>query len=529
MRNVLIIALLLISVHVISQNMEITWQNCFGGSEQDYAMDIVTTDNGYIIVGNTFSDDGDVSYNHGEDNDVWLVRIDSIGNLLWEKTLGGSLSDGGSRIIRASSNTYYILAGALSEDYDISFDPYENSVDFWILKIDETGNIIWDRIVGTTHYDHIFTGTTTNDGGIISIGWAGINDGDKSVWYGYYDMWMIKLNSEGETEWDFTIGGSDFDFPHAIIQTSDGGYLVGGTSIVEPGGNLSCETHGLADAILVKLDSARNIEWQQCYGGSNYDGTTEVLELSDGYLFSGYVNSNDGDISGWHGEDDIWVVKIDYYGNIIWQKCLGGTRSEFVSKIIQTEDGGFMVFGNTKSNNGDVEGNHSLPGSGDYDIWIVKLSSEGDLEWQQCIGGIRNEYVNFGVIKKDDYHYVIAGQTDNSTGDVLCELHGFNDDYWIFEIEDTTVGMPEIPATEEKVLVYPNPASSILNIKFLMLKEDNYLVEIFDVFGKKVKEIKVPKVQIKVEVNVEIWRKGLYLVKAGNGKNYYESQKVLVQ
>jgi hypothetical protein len=137
--------------------------------------------------------------------------------------------------------------------------------------------------------------------------------------------------------------------------------------------------------------------------------------------------------------------------------------------------------------------------------------------------------VNFGVIKKDDYHYVIAGQTDNSTGDVLCELHGFNDDYWIFEIEDTTVGMPEIPATEEKVLVYPNPASSILNIKFLMLKEDNYLVEIFDVFGKKVKEIKVPKVQIKVEVNVEIWRKGLYLVKAGNGKNYYESQKVLVQ
>jgi hypothetical protein len=466
MRNVLIIALLLISVPVISQNMEITWQNCFGGSEQDYVMDIVTTDNGCIIVGNTFSDDGDVSYNHGEDNDVWLVRIDSIGNLLWEKTLGGSLSDGGSRIIRASANTYYILAGALSDDYDISFDPYENSVDFWILKIDEMGNIIWDRIVGTTHYDHIYTGTITNDGGIIAIGWAGINDGDKSVWYGYYDMWMIKLNSEGEIEWDFTLGGSDFDFSHAIIQTSDGGYLVGGTAIVEPGGNLECDMHDQADAVLVKLDSARNIEWQRCYGGSDYDGAIRLLELGDGYIFSGYAGSNDGDITGWHGGNDIWVVKIDFYGNIIWQKCLGGSKGEGVKSIFSLSDGGFMIFGNTSSHDGDVIGNHSLPASGDYDIWAVKLSCNGELLWQQCFGGTRNEVLDFGVIQKDDGHYVIAGRTDNATDDVQCELHGFNEDYWAFEIKDCSQYMPQTPnqPAGPDTLCYTTDSTSVYSI-----------------------------------------------------------------
>ena len=86
--------------------------------------------------------------------------------------------------------------------------------------------------------------------------------------------------------------------------------------------------HGNADAVIVKLDSLRNIEWQQCYGGSDYDGALELLEIEDGYMFAGYAGSNDGNISGWHGEMDIWLVKLDFYGNIIWQKCLGGGYHE---------------------------------------------------------------------------------------------------------------------------------------------------------------------------------------------------------
>jgi len=620
MKNILIIALLFISAPIVSQNMDITWQNCFGGSEHDYAMDIVETDNGYLVVGATNSNDGDISFNHGR-GEGWLLSIDTLGNLLWERCYGGSDGEMFDKILSNNDSTYYILGRSGSSDGDISYDPYPNSGDFWILKIDEAGNIIWDRIVGTTHYDHIFTGITTNDGGVIAIGWAGINDGDKSVWYGYYDMWMIKLNSEGEVEWDFTLGGSDFDFPHAIIQTSDEGYLVGGTAIVEPGGNLECNMHDQADAVLVKLDSARNIEWQHCYGGSDYDGATELIELSDGYMFSGYVQSNDGDISGWHGAHDIWVVKIDFYGNIIWQKCLGGSNDEFVSKIFQTSDDGYLVFGNTSSNNGDVSGNHSITNE-DNDIWAVKLNSAGEIQWQQCIGGTRNEILNFGVIQKADDHYIIAGRTDHATNDVQCALHGFNEDFWVFEIKDCTQYMPQTPnqATGPDTLcyttdstskyeintaagawgyewkiepeeagtvsqdtlsayvtwnqqyegevavsarsyndcgesdwsevkltyvyncvgveeintrgytlqVYPNPAKSSFEIRCSIFDIQESTIEIFDIYGKKVKEIELSKGQTKAEVNVENWRKGLYLIKADIGKNYYMTKKIIV-
>ncbi len=456
-----LITLIIFATNAFCQNMIIEWQNCFGGSDMDYSMDIIPSDNGYIIVGNTYSDDGNVSINHGS-NDIWLIRIDILGNILWEKSYGGSESDGCARIFGSDENNYYILGGGVSSDGDISYDPYPNSTDFWILKIDSMGDIIWDKVVGGNGMDYIWTGTKTNDGGVLALGWTGSDDGDVSVYYGSYDMWMIKLNSEGETEWDFTIGTSGFDYGQAIIQTSDGGYLVGGSSMVKEGGNLTCVPHSYkSDAILVKLDSLRNIEWQHCYGGSDYDGVYGIIETENGYVFSAYTDSNDGDVSGWHGDTDIWIVKIDFYGNIIWQKCLGGSNGEISYNIFQTNDTGFVILGQTRSYNGDVVGNHTLS-EHDHDIWVVKLSGEGDLLWQQCIGGIGDERIDFGVIKMNDNNYVIACQTDYGPSyDVECTPHAgvMNyPDFWVFEIIDTSTNIINNTTNEKVIKVYPNPA-----------------------------------------------------------------------
>ena len=291
MKNLFKILLIIIffSNNAFSQNLQINWQQCFGGSKIDIAKDIVLSGNCFLTVGYTGSNDGDVIYNHG-DNDVWLIKTDSIGTLIWEKTYGGSSGDGGCRIIQADNNSFYILGDATSSDGDISNDPYPGNNDYWILKIDSTGNILWEKILGGNWHDELWTGTTTNDGGIVAFGWTGSEDGDVSVYYGLYDMWMVKLNSDGEKEWDFSIGTSGFDIGQAIIQTSDGGYLVGGSSMVEEGGNLTCIPHSYkAEAILVKLDSARNIEWQQCYGGSGDEGITGLREIEDGYIFVAYT------------------------------------------------------------------------------------------------------------------------------------------------------------------------------------------------------------------------------------------------
>jgi hypothetical protein len=144
--------LVLHTVYLFGQNLQIDWKNCFGGSEQDLAYDIVEIPDGYFIVGYTWSTDGDISFNKGL-LDGWLIKTDNSGNMLWEKTYGGSSGDGFFRIIPDNSGNYFLVGGSGSSDGDISQDPYPNSEDYWIVKIDIDGNILWDKIVGGTYGD----------------------------------------------------------------------------------------------------------------------------------------------------------------------------------------------------------------------------------------------------------------------------------------------------------------------------------------------------------------------------------------
>ncbi len=452
MKKITILLLLIFNFALLfSQNYQITWQKCFGGSEQDNAEDILKIPDGYLIIGWTESYDGDISFNNGG-SDGWIIRTDSTGNITWEKTYGGTKGDNFFRIFGDNNGNYFILGASNSSDGDVSFDPYTDSWDLWILKIDIEGNIIWDKIVGGSYGDNIWNGSPTLDGGVIATGWTYSNDGDVSVNYGGGDTWTVKLSPDGEVEWDYTIGTDWIDKGQAAIQTSDGGYLISSNSIIlEDGiGNITCIPHsyGWMDGVLFKLDSNLNVQWQHCYGGSNSDGIFGITEIEDGYVISAGTSSNNGDVSGFHGENDNWIVKLDFEGNIIWQKCLGGSRYEFTSNSIESNDHNLTIVGGTSSNDGDVSGNHSLS-EYDYDIWFVKLSSEGVLLSQQCFGGAGNEELYFGVVKKSDNDYVIAAQTDYGPSfDVGCAPHGgyWDKDFWVFEIKDCSQYFPATPA-----------------------------------------------------------------------------------
>ena len=539
MKKLIIILSIFISFSNIafSQNMIIDWQQCFGGSETDKAIDIISLQGGYLITGWTTSDDGDISLNQGL-SDGWLIKTDSSGNIMWEKTYGGVQGDNLVRIFSNFNNEYYLLGASNSSEGDISFDPYPDTWDFWIVKIDSAGNIIWDKIVGGNGDEVFWTGTLTNDGGILAFGWTGSEDGDVSVYYGLYDMWMVKLDSNGEKEWDFTIGTSGMDVGQAIIQTSDGGYLVGGSSMIKEGGNLTCVPHSYKpEAILVKLDSLRNIEWQNCYGGSEDDGITGLLEIEDAYVFIGHTLSNDGDVSGHHGitgeTGDIWIVKIDFYGNIIWQKCLGGSRFEDGSKILRTEDSGYLIIGGTQSHDGDVIGNHTLS-EHDHDIWFVKLSEEGDLLWQQCIGGIGDERLDYGIIKKSDNNFVIAGQTDYGPSyDVECTPHAGTStnypDFWVFEITDTSTNIINNITNEKVIKVYPNPATDYVVFEIspsIIINERKNVILISDVFGQVVAML--PVKNEKTVWDCREMSSGTYFYWLQSGLNVIDRGKVLI-
>jgi hypothetical protein len=516
----------------IGQNWDIIWQQCFGGSKADNAYDIIAIENGYFVAGGTGSSDGDISFSHGM-GDGWLVRTDSTGNLLWEKTYGGSDSEGFRRILPSTDGNYYLLGTSWSLDGDITYNPYPGTGSFWIVKIDIDGNILWDKIVGGTKGDHIWNGAATADGGVVAIGEVSSDDGHVSVHYGGNDTWIVKLSAEGEVEWDYTIGTDFFDIGQAIIQTSDGGFLAGSNSIILQGavGNISCipPSYGYVTGVLTKLDSSLNVQWQRCYGGNNHDAINGILEIEDGYVFVGGTESTN--MPGHKGYYDVWVVSIDFDGNIVWQKVYGGSRFEAAANIFNTDDGGYMVVGNTDSNNGDVSGNHSFS-EHDSDIWIFKINSDGELQWQQCFGGGGKEEVTHGAVRKSDNNFVIAGVTNfGPSYDVGCTPYGGNvmdRDIWVFEImKDDTVNAILPVASAREIKVYPNPATTEL---WLQLPENLPLaqahIELISPTGNLL--YKAQPAGHFHKIDTAHLPKGLYLVRLWDGKQWF-GEKVVVR
>jgi hypothetical protein len=171
------------------------------------------------------------------------------------------------------------------------------------------------------------------DSGFLLTGGSMSVDGNVSGNHGFFDCWMVKLDKDGNLQWEKSLGGSGADVGASVKATNDGGYIVGATTDIADG-EVQCNIHGFVDAWIIKIDPAGNIEWQQCFGGTNGEGPNEILQTSDGgYIFAGTTDSNDGDVSGNHGQYDIWVVKLDSLGSLQWQRCYGGSKDEIARFI----------------------------------------------------------------------------------------------------------------------------------------------------------------------------------------------------
>ena len=494
--------------------LSIDWQQSFGSMDLDWAFDIAETDGGNLVIGIASSGSGQVACT--EIGGGWLLKIDNSGNLLWQKCYEQADV---YRIIKAiNSPNYYLIGGSMSE-------PYLGTYNLWIAKIDSIGSIIWERTLGNTigilNSDQY--GESTADGGVIATAQIDSQGGDITTWHGWYDGWVVKLDSLGNTDWDFTIGSSTYtEYISCIIQTTDGGYLAGlyGTPQGAGTGNVDCTTQSteIPDAIVFKMDSNSNPEWHRCYGGSGIDAVNRLLEVDNGYLIAAGGGSSDGDLtgSGWHGGHDVWLIRIDLEGNIIWQKCFGGSNDDYPKKIFKTSDGGFVVFADTQSTDGDVVGNSSI--NPDYpSIWIFKVNSSGELLWQQSIGSNAREQVH-GVVKHSDYKYTVAGEMLYSPlGDVNCSnfLPGSQKNYWVFGVSDTTVSIAETSAIAVDVKVYPNPAKSVLNIDF----PANYdvlhsTIEIININGET--RMRSKPVSHSTQLDIKRLKPGLYIVKIQN-------------
>ncbi|MBE9480207.1 MAG: T9SS type A sorting domain-containing protein [Bacteroidetes bacterium] len=520
MKTILFIIAIILTVACPAQIPGIQWQQCYGSSEMDKSYGIAAKENGYLLAIHIGTDEPGITNYHGL-GDIWIVNTDSSGNIVWERCFGGSSGDVPQKIKKANDNEYYIYGYTFSTDGDVQSGNNGYS-DLWVVKINGQGDLLWEQTYGCTGYDEPRDMILTPDGGFVMIDRIGIGGGDVTNFYGSGDVWMCKCDSLGNIEWEKTLGNQWLDSGVSMILNSEGNIMMIGAT-AHYGGIVDCNADdGYGDVWLVELNLSGEILWQRCYGGSYYDLGYDIKELEDGYIFTAGSNSNDGDVTGHHGPagnapdgwPDIWVVNIDNQGSIIWQKSLGGTDSEYPKYLTQTAEGGILVIGTTYSNDGDVSGNHSMPGGYDMDIWVVKLSPEGEIEWQHCYGGWGTERLEtpHTILKKGDYNYVIASSTDYKSGndDIQCDIHANGDrDVWVFEIEDTSTNIINTQKTDNAIKVYPNPATDYVVFKIKdkskKIKGDNVIIRISNVFGEVVTTLPIKNNQSSIKNQEIVW------------------------
>lgn len=380
--------------------------------EQEGQDVVATPDGGYLIAGYTTNS----TFN---DCDVYIIKTDGNGNLLWTKTYGGAKPDFPYHLIPTNDGNYFLIGYSQSYgggDYDIL-----------LLKIDQSGNLVWSKTYGGNGNDQGKDIIATSDGNYLIVGWS------NSPLLGNQEANLIKINPAGTVIWSRLYGGTGHDYGHSVKQCVDGGYIMLGQTFSYGAGG--------GDAYLVKTDAGGNSVWTKTFGGA----------LSDEGV---YINANNDktftflirDSCGIGKDIDVRIVKTDSSGNLIWSKSYGGNQKDTPKMIQPTSDGGYVAAAISRSF-----------GWINPDMWIIKFDNMGDTTWTRHFGGVNNEHC-YVVREQPDGSYIAVGKTASYGPDL--------DPIFLKLNSSGVVGVStyELSAPAEKIRLYPNPSDGVLNL-----------------------------------------------------------------
>jgi hypothetical protein len=354
----------------------VTWSFSYGGTQNDEGFDIAQAANGsYYVVGWTDSNDGNVSGNHSTaSSDLWVLHLRTDGTIFKQKCFGGTSDDEGVALALTPDGKIYFGGTTYSNDGDVSGN-HGTYTDMWVLKTDTALNISGQKCIGGSDYEEGIDLKFTADNGCIVAGRSSSADGDAIGYHGGSDVIVAKLNSSLSIEWAKCFGGTETEEGNSVVQLTDESYAVLGYTSTHNNGDVTGHhgAQGSDDFWLLKLTSSGTLSWAKCYGGSGDDQANGLVAASDGgFAMCGLTNSADGDVSGFHSamfEPDIWIAKTDAAGTFQWQRCCGGTGQDESFRLFEEGSGIYVITGFTYSTDYDVISNH-----GDADGWILKVT-----------------------------------------------------------------------------------------------------------------------------------------------------------
>tara|TARA_Y100000589_G_scaffold332205_1_gene390229 strand:- start:5389 stop:6639 length:1251 start_codon:yes stop_codon:yes gene_type:complete len=404
---------------------QLTFVKTYGGTKNDSAQSIAaTSDGGYAILGYTQSNDNDITDKQDESFDYWVLKFDANDQLQWQKTYGGTADDRGYDIIQTSDGGYAILGYSFSNDGDTSVN--SGLQDYWLVKLDSDGNISWEKSFGYQGTDTGISVIETNNQGYLITGVLDVtasggegNSQRTANRHAGGDYWALKLDNSGNLEWSRYFGGNFTDTPYGAVQTDDNGFIIAGSSDSEDtdiSGNI-----GTYDFWIIKISESGDLVWEKSFGGSQIDEARAIIKTDDGnYIVAGDTRSSDNDISQNKGAADLWLIKISPTGNLIWEKTLGGSSFDVARAIKKTQDNSFLLSGSSRSSDMDVSEN-----KGQNDAWVLKTNNSGNLIWETTIGGSNIDF-SYDVAELANGSIIAVGDTNSTDGDILNNK-GFTD------------------------------------------------------------------------------------------------------
>ncbi|WP_333627496.1 T9SS type A sorting domain-containing protein [Sphingobacterium siyangense] len=499
------------------QAQDILWEKSYGGKHSDYLFDAQPTpDYGFILAGSSLSKKtGNKTDDGNGDLDYFVWKMDEKGELDWQKSFGGSGADL-LQSIRLTRDGGFILAGTSDSQKGLfKKDSCRGHEDFWIVKLNAKGAEQWQRTIGGSGQELLQSIAPTVDGGYIIGGSSsseksdklknGTEDpfGKKDNGYGNLDYLVVKLDIEGKIEWQKTYGGQYADQLRSIIQTRDGGYLLGGSSNSPESGNKNEKNYGQSDYWMLKLDPKGELEWQKVYGGEGDDQLQALLQSKDGnYLLAGSSSSaTTGNKNASNGKGtDFWMLKIDTSGEVIWQKTYDIGKADLLTSLEENADGSLLLGGSAQS---EASASKKKDKEGINDYIAIKTDDKGEEQWRQNVGG-NGEDILRKAIETRDGGYLLAGTSMSSVSRDRYSGKGRND-FWVVKLKDNK-------KKEEKknpIEAYPNPTLHYSNV-IVGYEFEKGTATVYDISGRQLQHFDIHDRTVPVDLGG--MPEGIYIV-----------------